>query len=271
LDVNFTSPSGSGRLTETWLNGQRWKWTGTLGGSSVMRVPGPGRSYGEPTGPVPASIHVLRNAVFWAIFNTANNAQLRVAPPQWSSKPVTCVLVSGVVAPPEQTRLWEEEEYCIDNATGSIQMHSLAPGVYTVYGYSRNLQFHGRVTPDRITIYTNGIQILEADVNLTDIGQVNPSELTATPELVAAGFATMIEGPGRFPLSVPSPAVSGAIKPVMVHASVDGMGKVMEAELVTTSDPSLSQSALDFVKSTTFGASGMQRQMYLNVKFTPVQ
>jgi beta-lactamase regulating signal transducer with metallopeptidase domain len=270
LDVNFTSTSGSGRVTETWLYGQRWRWTGTLGSYSVFRVPGP-PSYGDPLGPVPMNIHMVRNAVFWAIFNVPN-LSIRTAQVQWNGRPTTCALLSGVVAPADQTRLWEEEEYCVDNSTGAIQAHSIAPGVYTVYGYSRNQQFHGRIIPDRITIYTNGLQTLDADVSLADIGPKNPAELTATAEDMARGPASTVDGPGRFAVTVITPAVSGAIKPVIVHASVDGLGKVLDEELSATSDPSLSQSALDFVKSMTIpGGSGGQRQMYINVNFTPPQ
>jgi len=53
----------------------------------------------------------------------------------------------------------------------------------------------------------------------------------------------------------------------MVHANVDGEGRVLEAELSATGDPSLTQAALDLVKARGFGPSGTQRQMYLNVIF----
>ncbi len=268
LDVNFTSPSGSGRATESWLNGQQWRWTGTLGGYSAFRVPGP---FGEPQGPVPASIHLVRNAIFWGIFNVPPSVQVRTAPIQWNGKLATCVLLSGVASPAEQTRLWEEEEYCIDNSTGAIQMQSVAPGSYTVYSYSRNLVFHGRLTPDRITIYTNGARTIEADVSLTDLGPANPGDLTATTEMISRGRVTGVNSSARLTLSAYSPLVSGAIKPVVVHAALDGQGKVLEEEISATSDAALSQAALDLVKPMQFGGAGNQRQMYLTVKFMPRQ
>src|ERR1700690_2268652 len=44
------------------------------------------------------------------------------------------------------------------NTAGAIQIHSIAPRVYTMYGYGKNLQFHGQLTPYRITIYAHGVK-----------------------------------------------------------------------------------------------------------------
>lgn len=263
---------GSGQLTETWLSGQRWRWTATLDSYSVARVPGVGTASGEKyPGAVPMRVHTLRNAIFWAIPGIPSGFQVRTAAIQWNGKPATCVLTSGIAGPTEQTRLWEEEEYCIDNASGVLQAHSIAPGAYTVYGYGKNLQFHGRSTPDRIAIYANGVNTLDAQVSLTDAGTVNESELVATQEMVAAGPVATLDLALRFPMNVPSASVSGAVKPVMVHASVDGTGRVVEEELLTASDPALVQAALDLVKNARFQAAGSQRQMYINVKYIPAQ
>ncbi len=262
---------GSGQLTETWLSGQRWRWTAALGGYSVTRVPGAGTASGESVpGAVPMRLHMLRNAIFWAIPSIPGNFQIRTAAVPMNGRAATCLLASGITTPAEQTRLWEEEEFCIDNTSGVLLVHSIAPGSYAVYGYGRNLDFHGRATPDRITIYINGARILDAQVNLTDAGAVNESELVATPEMIAAGPVSTLDSPARFPMTVANASISG-MKPVMVHASVDGRGQVVEEELLTASDPGLVQLALDRVKNTRFPALGSQRQMYINVKFTPAQ
>jgi beta-lactamase regulating signal transducer with metallopeptidase domain len=262
--------AGPGQLTETWLNGQRWRWTATLGNYSVVRVPGAGTASGETNpGAVPMSVHELRNAIFWAIPSIPSGFLIRTAAIQWNGRPATCILTSGMVAATEQTRLWEEEEYCIDSASGVIQVHSIAPGVYTVYGYDKSQQFHGLATPDRITIYANGAKTLDAQVTLADAGAVNESELVATPEMLAAGPVATLFLPMRFAINVPSASVSGMVKPVMVHASVDRSGKVTEEELLAASDPALVQAARELVKNTTFQADGTQRQMYINVRYVP--
>ncbi len=149
---------GSGELTETWLSGQKWRWTAQLGGASVVRISnGFRRVAGNDPGSVPSRVHMLRNAIFWAVRQSPSSAQLRTAEIQWNGKPATCVLVSQVNAGQLQTRAWNEEEYCIDRFSGLLLSYSDAPGVYTVYGYAKAIQFHDQVMPDRITIYVAGL------------------------------------------------------------------------------------------------------------------
>ena len=263
---------GSGQLTENWLSGQKWRWTATLGSYSTIRVRGGAISTGETKpGVVPSRVQMLRNAILWSMHQVPQRFQVRTAVIQWQGRPTTCVLVSGVVAPAEQTRLWEEEEYCLDDVSGVIQVHSIAPGIYTVYGYTQNQQFHGRSTPDRITIYAGGSAVVDAQVSLTDLGAVDGSEFLPTPEMAASGPPPGMDLWGRFPLNVANPSVSGAAKPVIVHAAVDSRGEVLEAETLAASDPALAQPALEVVKSARFPATGNQRQDYINVRFVPGQ
>ena len=85
--------------------------------------------------------------------------------------------------------------------------------------------------------------------------------------MLARGPVTGVDLPVRFPMNIPSASVS-VVKPVMVHASVDGAGNVLETEISASSDPALTQAALDAVRNAHFG-TGVQRQMYINVKFIP--
>jgi hypothetical protein len=59
-----------------------------------------------------------------------------------------------------QSRLWAESEYGASNDSQLLQIHSPAPGAYPVFGYTKNLQFHGKPIPDRITIYTQRLKCL---------------------------------------------------------------------------------------------------------------
>jgi hypothetical protein len=261
--------TGQGQMTETWLTGQRWLWTASLGSYSVTRTLGFGSATGEKyPGAVAMRVQVLRNAIFWGIQAVPGN-QIRTAAVPVNGRPATCILMSGMVAPTEQTRLWEESEYCIDKASGLVQVHSIAPGTYSIYSYDRNLQFHGRSTPDRIAIYVNGALALDAQVTLEDAGSVDPTQLRPTPEMIAAGPIATLGLWTRFPIDVPSASVSGLAKPVIVHASVDGSGKVVEEELSSASDAALAQTALDVVKNAKFAAGDTQQQMYINVRFVP--
>ncbi len=266
-NVTYT---GSGELTETWLSGQRWRWTASLGNYSHVRIGSGNVGYDEtPVRAIPMWVHLLRNAIF-APVPPVSGAGLRTAAIQWNGNPATCLLVSGMPATATPARLWEEREYCIDNASGLLQVQSVAPGAYVVYGYGRGTDFHGRLIPDQITVYLGGVTALEAQLTIVDAGSVDQSLVTPTPEMTARGLGIALQVPARLPLNVPSPLVSGKARPVIVLAEIDGEGHVLEAEVSAASDPALSQTALDFVKNRPFPAAvATQREVYVNVRFVP--
>ncbi len=139
-----TADNGSGELTEIWMNGQMWRWTASLGGASVVRVSNQGRLVeNSHVAAIPMRAHMLRNEIFWAIDEYAAKAQLRTAQIQWNGRPATCILASGMTGSITQTqgRLWQEEEYCVDNGSGLLVVHSIAPGTFAVFSYAANQQF----------------------------------------------------------------------------------------------------------------------------------
>jgi hypothetical protein len=260
-----TAQTGPGQLGETWWSGREWRWTASLGGVSVARTDFQGQLVDEtPTSAVPTRVHMLRNAIFFAVQDPPANIQIRTSASTWQGKPVTCVLTSGVIGAPTQTqgRLWEESKSCIDNQSGRIMISSLAPGTYSVYGYDRNLNFHGRMLPDHITIYVAGSQVIDSTFDIAD----------ATTHISAAAGSrptSTLDGPMRMPIQVRGATAS--VLPVIIHASVGGDGHVSEAELSATSDSSLVEAALTQVRNMNFGPTGGERQIYVNVKFMPNQ
>ena len=82
-------------------------------------------------------------------------------------------------------------------------------------------------------------------------------------------------GPFRFPVFVPTPAgYGGVIQPVIVHAILDDKGKVLDAEVVQTSDPALAAAALGVVWHSSYRPAEqqnrpLQREAFINVQFTP--
>jgi len=276
LDVAFNASgtakqTGAGELTEIWLSGQQWRWTASMGGESIVRLASGGSvQQAQAATEVPMRIHMLRNAIFWAAMGTPSNAQIRTADVEWNGKPVTCVLTSGVSGPPAQiqTRLWEETEYCIDPATGLLQIHSVAPGTFAVYGYAANAQFHGLAPPDRITIYVAGAVAVDATVRIADPSSADESALAPAPEMAANGRVVELAMPIRMPLM--ADGASGAVvQPVIVHAQLNGDGTLSDEEISAASDPALAQRALELVKAMTFSSQGAQRQAYINVRFMP--
>jgi len=263
-DVQYT---GAGELTESWQSGQSWRWTANLGGYSIVRIGAQGQTAdAQPVSMIPMRIQMMRDAIFWAARTPGANFMVRTALAQLNGRPVTCLLTSNMRPTVGSARLWEEEEHCIDNASGLLRIYSVAPGTYAIYGYDGNQQFHGRAVPDRITTYIDGTIALDAQISLVDLGAVDADLFTITPEMRAAGPAIGLITAQRFPLDVGD--VSATARPVIVHATIDPGGNVIEEELSAASEPQLAQSALDLVKKTNFGFSAAdQRDAYINVRF----
>ena len=278
FDVSFTAGgnvayTGQGQLSWIRFSGQRERWSADLGGSSVIQMISGGQVLEGPhVIMIPMRVHGLRSAIFWAAREYASGDQIRSAAVQWNGRPATCLLFSKMTGPAilTQARLWEEDEYCIDNASGLLQMYSIAPGTYAVYGYSRNLHFHGESLADRITIYTGGLVAADAEFTIADAGPAEESLLTPTPELHVDDAMVVFGATTRFQIRTPNPFGSKLVQPVIVHAEIDGSGKVLEEELSAASDPALVQVAFDLVKQGPYRKVGStQWQAYVNVRFMP--
>jgi TonB-like protein len=64
------------------------------------------------------------------------------------------------------------------------------------------------------------------------------------------------------------------IQPVIVHAILDQQGRVLDAEVVQTSDPALAAVALGVVWRSSYlpaerQSRPLQREAFINVQFTP--
>lgn len=274
LVATFTSTAGSGSMTETRMGGQKWNWSGNVGNDSAVRVGPEGLRYGSPNGgAIPPTVHVLRNAIFWAAAGVPDaNASIRSSAVIWNGKPSTCLLFGpGHGEPPEGARSWEEEEYCVDDASGQLQVHSFVPGTYVNYSYN-TAQFHGRALPSGITIYAGGKKVLDAQLTMSDPGSPDDSLFTPTEQMRSYGPVGQGVGNSRMIWINASASVSdAAAKPVIVHASVDGQGTVVAEELSIASDPSLAQTALDLVKNRPFPPNGDIREIYVEVRFVAEQ
>jgi hypothetical protein len=271
LRASFNTPAGPGELTETWLSARSWRWTANLGDYSQIRLGSNGRlldAQPVPISVIPMRVQSLRSAIFWPV-GQVSNVVLRTANVEWNGRPVTCILNSRSIDPAVGARQWVEQEYCIDNASGLLQIHSPAPGSFIVYRYAKNLQFHGRVVPDHITAYIAGAAVIDAQVDISDAGAVDSSELAPTKQMLQSGPVVVLNTGQRFPVPAPGPAGSTMILPVMVHVAIGMNGKVTEAEVAAAADPELAQSGLALVRNMTLEPSQIQRETYINVRFMP--
>ena len=276
FDASFTAGgnamnTGAGHLTWIRLSGQRERWSAVLNGFSIVQMISSGEVLeGAHALIIPIRVQSLREAIFWAAREIGSDTQVRSAAIEWNGRPATCLLLSrwDSEASLPQARLWEEDEYCIDDGSGLLQMYSIAPGTYTVYGYGRSLYFHGETLADRVTIYTGGAVAADADFNIVDAGPIEESLLipggSANDAKVTLGTTL------RFPIRTPNPFPAKVVEPVIVHAEIDAEGKVLEEELSAAADPALIQAALDLVKRGPFRKMGStQWQAYINVRFKP--
>jgi hypothetical protein len=269
---------GYGELEETWLNGQTWRWSARVGDYSLLRIFYEGDVYDDkPHGHMPLRLQMVRSSVFWPVNGNFSQSLLRMATAKWEGTEIACILISGMVndASPTPGRRWEESEYCIDPKTGLLRIHSEAPGIYSIYDYEGGTQFHGRLLPRQTTIVEGGTSVLQIHLDNLQDPHEDPNQFVPTKKMLSRGPGAVMVGPFRFPESVRTPAgYSGVIQPVIVHAILDQKGKVLDAEVVQSSDPALAAAALDVVWHSSYLPAQrrdrpLQREAFINVKFTP--
>ena len=254
---------GPGALTQTWMSGQRWRWTASLGDYSQARIGSRNAGFDEsPVAAVPIRVHMLRTAIFSPVRISGN--RIRVAAGRASGEQVNCVLLAAPDAPATSTRLWNETEYCID-AAGLLRVYSPALGSYTYFEYSSAHQFGGRTVPDRISSFVGGNRVLAARLRIAGAGSPDSGLFTPTEGMLAAGpGVSLVMAQWIVLRSGADP--DGPRRTVVVHAGIDPAGAVLEAE-VAHGDPALAPSALALVKSHRFQGRGTQRDAYVGVEF----
>ncbi len=209
---------------------------------------------------------MLRNEVLWATRGLGNGIRIRTAKVEWQGRAATCLLVSDSdedarVAP--RGRDWGEEEYCMDNATATLVVHSIAPGTYSLFTYG-GAPFRGYSLPGRVQIYVNGGLAVDGTFTIADATQADAESLTPTAEMTGTPAPIGLMGPF---LARTEAGSGNARQSVVVHAEIDGEGNVVEAELSAAVNPGLFQAALQQIRSMKFGQTGAERQAYIDVRF----
>ena len=277
LKVSFET-NGAAEIEGEWTmeelsDGESpWRWMTTAQNSVVIRIGANGRVYGtNPSQPVPLRVQLVRSALHWPIMRNAGASAIRAADVERDGKPMSCLLLSASIPPNPAPRSWVEREYCIDRATGLLQMWSEAPGIYAVYDYSGAAPFHGHTLPRQIVIFEDGRPAVQVRVeSIEDTPNLDPNLFKPGPEMADAGESFTLASPNRFPMRVdPSDApTSPFFQPVIVHAILDAQdGSVLDAEALQNSDKDLSRAAIEMVRSTSFPPSGFQQEAFINVQF----
>jgi hypothetical protein len=277
LKVSFTADgpvlyTGAGAMEETWLSPATSRWSVRLGDFSLTRTFFHGASFDDrQISFIPMRVQMLRDALYWPINLESARPLIRTATANWKGKEVTCILVSGpqAEATPTPGRRWYEKEYCVDSRTGLLQVWSEAPGIFVLYDYSGASAFHGHTLPQQISIVEGGNSVLEAHLDsIAEAPSTDPDSWQPAQQTVHNG--PLLSGVMRFPQAVRVAPGASTVQPVIVHAILDGEGKVLDAELLDKSGMELSKSALDTVKHSSYiraRSRRRQREAFINVRF----
>ena len=266
-----TQLEGEGTYEEM-SEGDARRWTAKVGDYEITRIANGPHAYStNPTEPVPLRIQTVRAAMLSPIPQNFDPGTMRQATVKRDGKTYSCVLGSGSIGNYPPPRAWTESEYCIDTATGLLQMWSEAPGVFALYNYEGATDFHGHILPREISIYQEGHLTLSLHLGSPeDLPELDPNLIAPSQEMIDAGEAVVLGMPNRFPLHVmPSDGpASSYFQPVIVHAILDANdGTVIDAEPIQNYDPELTRAAMDLVSNSAFPLLGFQRDVYINVEF----
>jgi hypothetical protein len=289
MKVSFTSSgharyNGPGEMEEAWANGQSWRWSAKLADYTQERVFSEGFAYDlKSPGPIPLRYQMVRSSLFGPMpfmgrgFNGEPEGLIRIASANWQGTDLMCILMSGAMNDPTPTpgRRWVETEHCIDPKTGLLHLWSEAPGIYAVYKYDNALQFHGRTLARDITVVEAGVPVLDIHLDSLTEGAGDPAALKPSQAMLANGPGTIMVRVMRFPQTVrdvPKGASTVKVEPVIVHAMIDEHGKVLDAEALQNTDPTLGAAALKLVEKSTYphqapGTVPRQREAFINVRF----
>ena len=241
LKVSFES-NGAAQLEGEWTmdeisdGGSHWRWTAQLQDSVVTRIGSDGRVYGmNPSEPIPLRVQLVRSALHWPITRNAGAAAIRVADVERDGRTMTCLLLSASIPPNPAPRSWVEREYCVDPATGRLQMWSEAPGIYAVYDYSGRTAFHGHTLTRQISIFEDDRPAVQVNVeSFEDLPNIDPALFKPASEMADAEQSFTLASPSRFPMRVdPTDGpTSPFFQPIIVHAILDAQdGHALDAEV----------------------------------------
>jgi hypothetical protein len=189
---------------------------------------------------------------------------------------LTCALIAhnGAQATATDGRHWDEEEYCVDPTSGALVTASLVPGLYVHYDYTKALQFHDRLIWNGFIITQAGHTVIEAQTeSVTD--PVNNPAAFQPAGLNQLGVGPIMNGPWRSGMTVASS--SAATQFVVLHGMQAPDGKLTDVEVLASSDPAFTGSALTQVtqrearfpgQSTQPGATPQSHEILMTVQST---
>lgn len=255
--TSFGSSSSDGRwiLEDMSPGADVYRWTAQGPSySAVFLTSKKLLSSDQPGGAVPLRLAQVRSAIFGAFFpGIGPLATLRAADGNVGGAALRCVLIALNLPVDTQPvfasgRSFGESEYCIDPKTLLLELYSPAPGIYIHYDYANAQHFHDTTIWDGFTITEGGKTIIEARTDSVSDAPPPNSNLFEPAGLHTLGAGIVLEVPTlvRSIGGAPgSSAQSSKTEVVVVHGVLSPDGKLDEAEIIATTNPSFNQAAID--------------------------
>lgn len=233
----------------------------------------------QPSAILPLRLAQVRAAIFFKSVALGPRAALRSAEGSLDGTEVTCALIS--YGPHTQSgfrgRRWEEAEYCVDPKSGNLITYSPVPGAYVLFDYSKAIQFHDKVIPNKFTLTQGGQAVIECQINSVNDPPTDPAPFEPSG-LQKVGVGAIMTQPWRYPLTLGTNKLPKGDTPavVVLHAVRSPEGKLTDVELITSTNPALNTSALTFAANwgsgppsdeTEPGATPQFHEVFLTLRF----
>jgi hypothetical protein len=251
--VTGSLSAGQWQEEDTSRGGDGYRWTVEGPGYSAVTLTVDRVTYSsQASATLPLRLMQVREAIFKPEAVVGSYATLRTANATLNGADLLCALVThnAATAAAAGTRRWEEQEWCVDPNAGTLVTFSAAPGQYLHYDYSKGLRFNGKQIPNGFTITQAGQTIIEAQTESV----AAPTENAAAFQ--PAGLNQLGVGPvmslaaSEFRMTLPRAASAGtALQIVALHGMVSPTGELSDVEVLASSDSSLNETALGFVKA----------------------
>ncbi len=236
-----------------------YRWTAqgpNYAGVNLYSGGAPGLLYtNQVNATLPLRLAQVRAAIFFNVPGVGPQLSMRTASGYLNGVKLNCVLITFGFQAHALTggRGWEESEYCVDPSTGLMITYSAVPGLYVHFDYTNAIKFHSKIIPSSFTISEAGQVVIEAKTESVADPPDSKNPLFDSTGLTAAGVGSIMTSPSRSRRFVPpggtartaSTLTSAAIQIVVVHGTVSADGHLSEAEILTSTDASLNQQALD--------------------------
>ncbi len=209
---------------------------------------------------MPLRLAEVRQAIFGIYQIPGAQASIRTAAASLNGREQRCVLVA--IGAGNRTfkggRDWQESEYCMDSTTGLLSIYSPVPGFYVRYDYSSALKFHNVTIPAAFFISHGGRSVIEArTVSISEPPDAK-DPVFSTNGLTRLGVGQVTSPMGQAKILLPAIApgrpyptsnADAVAQMVTLHANISPEGRLSETEILTSTDPSLNQAALDQINA----------------------